>query len=106
METEVVADEGVVPYEPPTHIEGQRTKRIKGRKDAKYSYADRIAVECCMHDNCRTSRSLALDVAVHGPRAAEFFLGAWLRRAPDMPRDKHFGYRPLRAEVRAYAESL
>lgn len=91
----------------PHEIMGQRVSRIKGRHDVEWSYYDRISVRCCNahHHNCTKSRSLQLGSAEFGPRAAEYFLGAWLL-ASGLPADQHRRFAPTKAEMRAYAESL
>ena len=91
----------------PHEILGQRVMRVKGRHGGGWTYHDRISVRCRnpAHPNCTKSRSLAIDRSVHGPRAAGFFLGAWLT-ASEMPEGQHRGFAPSVAEVRAFAAGL
>lgn len=91
----------------PREISGQRVTRVSGRHDGTWSYNDRISVRCCnpRHPTCSKSRSLTLDRDVFGPRAAEYFLGAWLS-ASDLPEAAHKRFVPSRAEVRSYMESF
>lgn len=65
-----------------------------------------ILVECNNpgHVKCKRYRSLALDVGVFGPRAAEFYLEAWLRESHE-DRDVHRLFRPTRAHVREVADA-
>ena len=56
------------------------------------------------HVKCSRYRSLALDVGVFGPRAAEFYLEAWLRESHE-DRDVHRRFRPTRAHVREVADA-
>lgn len=91
----------------PDTLLGQRLRRVRGRRDGKWSYENRISVECSnpLHDRCSKSRSLALDAARFGPLAGVFFLGAWLSKSEEMPQAAHKRYVPTRAEVQAFAES-
>lgn len=74
------AGAGVAVVEVPREIMGQEVKRIRGRHGGGWSYHDRISVRCniAAHPNCNKSRSLALDVDLFGPTAAETFLSTWL----------------------------
>ena len=56
------------------------------------------------HVKCSRYRSAALDVAVFGPRAAEFYLEAWLRKSHE-DRETHRRFRPNRSQVREVAEA-
>lgn len=89
----------------PNEILGTAVAFIRGRADDSWHYKDRLSVKCpnAAHGRCNKSRSLALDVEVFGPRAAEAYLGAWLQKA-DMPEGAHARYKPTRAEMRAYLE--
>ena len=67
-----------------------------------YSFA-RLKVVCNnpLHNNCRKSRSSALQVSVFGPKAALHFLGTWPSLS-DMPDAEHRGCAPTVAQIRAY----
>ena len=56
------------------------------------------------HIKCSRYRSAALDVNVFGPRAAEFYLEAWLSKSHE-DRDTHKRFRPTRSQVREVAEA-
>lgn len=102
---EVAGDEGEAPLPPvwPPTILGQSVSFIQGRHDTKWQYRNRISVKCRnpTHEKCAKSRSLELDTGVHGPRAAEGFLGAWLLR-DNLPKKEHSRFMPSREEVRAF----
>ena len=86
----------------PAFIEGVATKLKKRTRDEQAG----ILVECPVHEGCSCYRSLRLDTAFFGPRAAVFFCGAWLRGASVRDVASHHRWRPSRDEVRAYKESL
>jgi len=111
----VVGDEPLVAVEGPPaaevarwprEIQGQPVRVVAGRHFGGYSYHDRLQVRCsnAAHHNCTKSRSTQLDLAVHGPRAAEFYLGAWLLQA-HLPVEVHRKLMPRVADVREYAAS-
>jgi len=54
---------------------------------------------------CTRFRSIHLDVGVHGPRSAEFYLGCWMLEAYNKSQDEHRRYRPKVAEVRVHRET-
>lgn len=93
----------------PEIIEGSAVRRVRGRLDEHWSYHERLSVQCnnASHREagCSKSRSLNLDVSIHGPNAAHLFLGAWLRQSA-LPVDQHKKYKPTVAEVREYARSV
>lgn len=91
----------------PAEILGQRVIRIQGRCDLQWSYNARIAVRCRnpAHTKCIKTRSRALGRDQYGPRAAEYFLGAWLLRS-DLSEAEHKAYVPSPADIAAYAASL
>ena len=86
----------------PKHIDGNLVEYIKVRKCGKWKYSDRISVRCNYHENCERSRSLDLEVASFGDRAAEGFLGAWLRKGAHCSAAEHKRLKPLAHEIWAY----
>ena len=94
------------PRPPVTRILGQEVKFVPGRKDSRWSYADRWALQCSnpAHTECGKSRSLELDVHRFGQRACEGFLGAWLQQSHlEQPARKAF--KPSADQIRAYLDS-
>lgn len=89
----------------PTVIEGVPVTLVRGRYDAQWSYFDRLSVKCTnpKHIGCTKSRSTNLQVEVFGPRAAEIFLGVWVRASSTMAASTHRRYQPPVAAMRAYA---
>ena len=63
-----------------------------------------VRVHCCNinHGKCRLFRSIRLGTDRYGPRAAQYYLGAWLRIAFESG-DKAGHRKPTSAEVDAYA---
>ena len=100
-------DADAPPY--PPVIEGSPVRLVKGRQDLRWSYRDRLSVPCNNPDHrahgCAKTRSLDLDQHIYGPRAAHFFLGAWLRLS-NLPVAEHRKRRPTVAEIKLYAESF
>jgi len=90
----------------PRRILGQRvTLEIKHNSNGEIVAQD-IRLKCSNpeHQNCDKYRSLALVAGLFGPRAAEFYLMAWLLAA-HMPSAEHKAVRPSRAEVREIANT-
>ena len=67
-------------------------------------YNARIRVQCNnpAHGDCSRSRSLALCANEYGPRAAEMFLGAWLKHSFHLDAYGHSEFKPSRADIHAY----
>ena len=59
-----------------------------------------MRIICNKHGGCRRYHSLAKDRYGHGPRAAEFWLGAWLLL--DKPAYSHFRSEPTQEQVEAF----
>ena len=103
----IAGDEPVAAVDWPARILGQTVSVIKGRHVGGYSYYDRLAVQCCNpeHVGCSRSRSTALLVAEFGPKACEYWLGAWLSSS-HVAQGVHRGLEPTRAEIAAFRDSL
>jgi hypothetical protein len=99
---EPIADEHVWPAE----LHGARLTVEAENLDPGHHYFARLKVQCNnpLHLNCRKSRSTQLQTEVFGPRAALYYLGAWLA-ASDKPESEHRGMRPTVAQIRAYLAS-
>jgi len=91
----------------PDELCGMPLKFVKGRKDAKWHYHDRLGVQCNnkLHIGCSRSRSVQMDTAEYGPMAPLIFLAAWLAKS-DVPAEQHWNYRPKQAEMQAAQEFL
>lgn len=87
-------------------IEGMPAQPVPGRSDERWNYFDRLRVRCRnpAHMACYKTRSTALEQDAFGPRAAEYFLGAWQLES-HRPEEEHKRFRPSRAMVRAYADA-
>jgi hypothetical protein len=98
------ADDGV---EFPRQVLGQDIARLPGRKDAKWSYHERLRVQCRnpLHRKCTKSRSVNLGVADFGVQSPLYFLGAWLSKS-DLPEAQHRKYVPSNEEIRAFSRNL
>ena len=86
-------------------------RRIDGRLVVLEEHEDRkdrgLRISCPVHGHtCRGYRSIFKDVDKHGRYAATFFLGAWLRKAKEMPMQTHRKYKPNSAAIREYIQSL
>ena len=91
----------------PAEICGALVKILPGH--VAKGYHRRIQVKCNVegHAGCNTkSRSLNLATDQWGPRAAEFFIGAWLTAGAGMSSEEHKVYKPTDAQIAAYAASL
>lgn len=90
----------------PTEIEGMPVYKVSGRQDNRWSYHGRLRVKCrnAEHEGCWKSRSIEMDKDRFGPRAAEFFLGAWQLQS-HLPEARHRALKPTVAMVRSYAHS-
>jgi hypothetical protein len=75
----------------------------RGRFGGGYAYHHRWVIQCPNpeHDGCARSRSTQLLQERFGPRAPEFYLGAWASRS-DRPAAEHKAYRPSVADMQAY----
>ena len=106
-DAEMAGDEPVAEIVWPEFIMGAKVTVVKGRHVGGYNYYDRLSVPCTnpAHVGCARSRSTALFAGEFGPRAAEFWLGAWLQGA-DRPMADHRRFEPRRAEITAYRDSL
>ena len=82
----------------PLQLEGCSLIRIAGRRGGGRSSAIRLGVTCLCCSFFK-SRSTALDVAELGPRAALWYLGAWMQHAGTAD---HRNIRPSIAEQQAY----
>ena len=78
----------------PAFIDGGRVHHDTGK--------DGLRLYCVHHHGCEKFRSLKMDPFGQGPRAAEFYLGAWQACGADIDIEKHRAG-PSRAEVEAYA---
>ena len=69
-------------------------------------YHSRIAVTCTVEGHsCTKSRSLNLGLDRWGPRAAEYYIGAWLSAGPGMAEAAHRALKPSEAQILAYRDS-
>lgn len=107
-EAEVVAGAivpGVGPVAPPIpdFIMGVPVTRVQAKHDSGWSYFARLRVACPnpAHPGCNKSRSLELLRDVAGPRAAEWYLGAWLSKQ-HLPHVEHKAYRPTLQDIRGF----
>ena len=93
---------GHIPHE----IEGMPVRVVAGRHHGGYNYHDRISVRCRnpAHANCSRSRSTALQIGTYGPRAAEFYLEAWLLSSDTVSAEQRKSH-PRAADIHAYADS-
>ena len=82
----------------PLQLEGCSLIRIAGRRGGGRSSAIRLGVTCLCCSFFK-SRSTALDVAELGPRAALWYLGAWMQHAGTAD---HRNIRPSIALQQAY----
>ena len=100
---DVSGDLGALAAVRPTHILGMEVQIVRGRKDHRWSYADRLHITCRnkAHIGCHRSRSIVLNCHLLGERAAEAYLGAWLL-ASDCTAESHKAMRPSIAEQRDY----
>jgi len=62
----------------PDSILGVKLHRVPGRNKSGSKYHRRLRVVCPFHPDCERSRSVAMDVAALGDKAAEIFLASWL----------------------------
>ena len=92
----------------PERILGCNVRLVKGINRDKWFYFDRLDVTCPnpAHKGCGRSRSRELEVALFGPRSAEFWLGAWLSMSYATPDTRsHREFVPTHDAVQAYADS-
>ena len=82
----------------PLTLMGQNLTVIKGRKDVKWSYENRLQLKCPRHDNCQISRSVALERLRFGDKAPLVFLGTWLSSAWMMTPEVHKKFKPSIAQ--------
>jgi hypothetical protein len=100
---QISGDDEADPY--PNFLEGVAVvvERHSDRSDTG------LRVQCQVHQNCELYRSCKLHVGTFGPRAAEYFLGTWLKRGtlerfPE--KQLHKAWKPTVAEVREYIREL
>lgn len=88
----------------PDHLLGQRLRRVKGKHGGGWNYQPRLSISCtnATHERCNKSRSVELDVAKYGPRAALYFIGAWLSRAEAMTAEQHRRWVPDAESIRSF----
>ena len=88
----------------PADILGQQVFVVQGRRTTTHTYEARLRVSCSnpAHGHCERSRSVALYRAELGHHCAEAFLGAWLRKAVDLPAVEHRKYTPSLADMQTY----
>ena len=100
------AIEGDAAADLPERIRGQKVKVERHwNVDGSLKGAG-MRVQCLNPDHKHSRfRSLHLDVAVFGPRAAEFYLGAWLGQSFTSDRADHGRLGPSRAAIREYADT-
>jgi hypothetical protein len=90
----------------PKVVYGHPCRFIKGKHDGGWNYHDRLSVVCRLHANCSMSRSIALDVEVFGADAAQQYLGTWLHMADQMPAERHKSFKPCRADIRLFLDTI
>jgi hypothetical protein len=81
----------------PSHIDGFELKLLSGRSGGDHSRSTRIGVHCYCCDLFK-SRSTALQTSILGPKAALWYIGAWLERVGPGHRE----FRPTLADCQAY----
>jgi hypothetical protein len=100
----VDGEDEVEPY--PTEVEGApcRIERHQNRHDVGL----RVQCQCIGHgDGCELYRSCKLQVATFGSKAAQYFVGTWLKAGSRFSTTAaHKAYKPTIADVRAYIQQL
>ena len=89
---------------PPPHpatIMGQAVAPKWQKKQNKWG----VVVQCLRHPGCEKYRTLGLEEEIFGPRAVEFYLGAWLLGAAYRPMEEHRPWKPKRKDVRDYMDT-
>ena len=71
-----------------------------GRRHARL----RVVCDNPSHPGCGRSRSIMLNVANFGARAAEGFLGAWLQASFNMTPEEHRAFTPTLAQMKNYLD--
>ena len=85
----------------PTAIFGQRV-RYEPSVPKRYKARLRVSCDNPGHLHCERSRSLSLCVAEFGIRAAEAYLGAWLKASFNMTPADHCEYQPTCQDMAQY----
>ena len=101
-EEEIAGDEPENAYEPPKEIMGAKV-RVEAHRTGERG----MRVKCNQpnHRACRRYASLCKDKFGHGPKAAEWTLGAWLRiSTPDAW--SHAQEHPSKAQIDAFAREF
>ena len=98
---DAAGDPGPPPLAHPENIDGARVVLARRAGGGEGLLTQRM--QCTHHAGCEKYRSLRLDPYGHEPRAAEYFLGAWLARGVGTPREGHRAP-PTRAQVCADAD--
>jgi hypothetical protein len=93
-------------FDVPAFILGQRVRRETHYRNNGGVSCEGIRVQCLnpLHEHSRF-RSMHMDTDIFGPRAAEFYLWAWLTEAAGMTCEEHTRYQPSRADIREIAET-
>jgi hypothetical protein len=83
-------------------IEGVRVKQELHSRHGTLGL--RVSCPNPLHPNCSKYRSVQCDAGIFGPRAAEFYLRAWLVASNNMSLAEHKRFRPTRAQTREAME--
>ena len=91
----------------PEDILGAPLIRVDGRNDETWRYHKRFKVFCLNPDHvgCSKSRSVMLDAEEFGAKAPNIYITCWLARM-GMVHAQHRGYKPSRAEMKAYVGTV
>ena len=87
-----------VPSEWPSQIDGCELKLLTGRTGGHRNRSTRLGVHCYCCDLFKT-RSTSLQTSVLGPKAALWYIGAWLEKVGPGHRE----FVPTLADCQAYA---
>ena len=103
IEDDEIAGDGADPLAGfPETLMGQEISLIKGRRDERWSYANRLLVRCPRHDACQKTRSVELEKKRFGDKAPLVFLGAWMSRAWQLGPQQHRTWNPKLDEQAAW----
>lgn len=89
----------------PDDILGVRVKILQ--PNYEYGYHARLVVKCPNPEHkCSRSRSVQLQTDLYGPRAAEYFLAAWLSVAHDLTESQHRAFVPTADAIAEARDAL
>ena len=103
----VMAAAAPAPYAIPEEIHGVRVRFVEGNDRGRGGYAARVQIRCPHHGGrCGKSRSLVMGLPRWGPRAAEFFLGAWVAEGAALDEAAHRAFVPSEDQIQAFRDAL